>query len=203
MRVTLNVEKRHIYTLSVCIGILIGVIIVNAYGTSTPSVFGHTWSEIDNFPPACPSGQVAKGLGPSLTCILDTDTRCDSPGIDCNLDAKDLSTGSVGTSEIADSAIKTADIGNNQITSTKVDTSICKASGADCKAYTLQIKKISGAINACDREISDIKTRNGPCSGDCINNGFGQCLFAQQPDCSMIDCSTTSIQHTCTCQKIV
>ncbi len=203
MKFIISLGKKHLYLLAGIIGILAGIIIANAFGTSNPPVFGHTWGELAGFPAACPAGQVAHGIGPALACVTDADTRCDSSGVNCALDASDLNPGSVGTSEITDLSIATADIGNAQVTSTKVDASICKATGTNCRTPALEIKKIAGTSNACDRSIADKTTRTGNCETDCINSGFGECAYSQQPDCTMFGCSTTSAQHTCTCYKIV
>ncbi len=47
MEIKINIEKSHLYIFSVIVGILIGVFIVNAFGTNSPSNFGHSVGELD------------------------------------------------------------------------------------------------------------------------------------------------------------
>ena len=51
MEIKINIEKRHLYIFSSIIGILIGILIVNAYNPSvvggSPPIFGHSIDEID------------------------------------------------------------------------------------------------------------------------------------------------------------
>ncbi len=44
--VTINFEKKHLYIFSALIGIFIGILFVNAFGTNNPPVFGHSVGEI-------------------------------------------------------------------------------------------------------------------------------------------------------------
>lgn len=46
MRLTLNIEKRHAYLIVGILIILTGILIVTAFNTNNPSVFGHSPSEI-------------------------------------------------------------------------------------------------------------------------------------------------------------
>ena len=47
MKITINLEKKHIYFLALLVVVLIGVTLVVAYGTSDPSKLGHTAGEIE------------------------------------------------------------------------------------------------------------------------------------------------------------
>jgi hypothetical protein len=47
MKLTLNIKKKHFYVLVTLMTLLIGIVAVNAYGTSQPTEFGHSSGEID------------------------------------------------------------------------------------------------------------------------------------------------------------
>lgn len=49
MRISLNIEKSHLYILSFVLVIFTGVFVL-AYGTNNPSEFGHTYTEIQGMP---------------------------------------------------------------------------------------------------------------------------------------------------------
>jgi hypothetical protein len=74
--------------------------------------------------------------------------------------------------------------------------------GSQGPVATLVITKITGTTNSCDWP-GDLSGRSGSCDANCESTSSGDCLFAQNPNCFLIDCSTTSTQHTCTCSKTV
>ena len=97
MKSGVNIKKKHVYFAVGLLIILTGVFFVNAYGTSNPSAFGHTASEIDYSDIAC--GNICNdadtqdlSYAPSTDVIsltnggsvditeVDTDTRCDVSG---------------------------------------------------------------------------------------------------------------------------
>ncbi len=48
MQIELDVSKKYFFTILAGILILAGIFAVYAFGTSSPSVFGHTASEVEN-----------------------------------------------------------------------------------------------------------------------------------------------------------
>ena len=63
MEIKINIKKRHLYIFSAIIGVLIGILIVNAYNPSgtggSPAIFGHSVDEIDwNNPIVTPVFQI-------------------------------------------------------------------------------------------------------------------------------------------------
>jgi hypothetical protein len=46
MKLTLNIEKKHFYVLVVLMTLLVGIVVVNAYGTENPEEFGHSGQEL-------------------------------------------------------------------------------------------------------------------------------------------------------------
>jgi hypothetical protein len=47
MKVTLNIEKRYAYTIIGLLILVVGIVAINAYGTSSPEIFGHSGDEIN------------------------------------------------------------------------------------------------------------------------------------------------------------
>ncbi|MBU3940377.1 MAG: hypothetical protein KKH88_00410 [Nanoarchaeota archaeon] len=45
MKIVINIDKKHFYIILALIFIVSGFMAVKAYGTSSPSVFGHTMNE--------------------------------------------------------------------------------------------------------------------------------------------------------------
>lgn len=137
--------------------------------------------------------------------------NCATSGVDCNtLDSSDIGAGAVGTSEITDGSIATVDIGSSQVTSAKVDASICKATGTNCKAWILQKFKISGtgATGECiGGGTGGAKRVSGrSCDEDCAAQFSGSvCQLVQTPNCNLGDCGDEGPFHTqngCICLKI-
>ena len=64
----INIKKKHIFGFSI-LSLLLAVILVYATAPNP----GHSWSEIGDFPPACGTGEVVKGLGNGviLDCVTD------------------------------------------------------------------------------------------------------------------------------------
>ena len=46
MQLIINIGKKHLYTLAIILVVFLGIIFVNAYGGTNPSIMGHTLSEI-------------------------------------------------------------------------------------------------------------------------------------------------------------
>jgi len=51
MKIEVNIEKRYAYGIIGLLILVFGFLVVNAYGTSTPAVFGHSAEEIEEADP--------------------------------------------------------------------------------------------------------------------------------------------------------
>lgn len=47
MKITINIMKKHLYVTAILLAVFIGTLFVIAFGTSKPSVIGHSVGEID------------------------------------------------------------------------------------------------------------------------------------------------------------
>jgi len=54
MKLEVNIEKRYAYGIIGLLILVFGFLVVNAYGTSTPAVFGHSAGEIEEADPTVP-----------------------------------------------------------------------------------------------------------------------------------------------------
>ena len=64
MKVEVNIEKKYAFAIIIGLLIVAGTIVAYAYGTSSPSVFGHSFDELEGVQKKivvdCPTG---KGIG--------------------------------------------------------------------------------------------------------------------------------------------
>lgn len=68
IKINIHLSNRWLYTL-ILIGVLIvAAVFVYAYGTSNPSVFGHSFSEIAP-PDGCSDGQFVRWTGTGWDCV--------------------------------------------------------------------------------------------------------------------------------------
>ena len=70
MKLEVNISKKYFFIILGVLLLLIGVLLVNAYGTNDPPVFGHSVEELDGFP-NCASGRYLRHNNGVWSCHLD------------------------------------------------------------------------------------------------------------------------------------
>jgi len=203
MKVEVAVEKRHVYVFGVLTALVLGGLLVNAFGTSNPSVFGHTLSELEGT--AC-SGfdKLTVNSTGSLACATDQNSGGTITGVGSSPSGglSNVAIFSGSTSITSFAGILTQDSGGNLFQTAHIGiggVTALKSGGSDSlELGSSLLLKASGSNAPLAIRISR-KVLVGPsCSTACQF-----CLGAWTSASAVTTCGATVAGDICLCADIV